>query len=136
MGKLSSQVQLFQFYEFTRQPVGFGEASSWPSISTVPDLLTEFPTRLIPGIVYLGLNKSRNIVNTCCTVELHHYITFHLPRHTSFPYPHALLSTTHSMFLFIAHFGLLPYRSFGAALLWWHWVPPSTVVNSASPFWR
>jgi len=124
MGKLPSQVQHSQFYEFTRQPVGFGEASSWPSISTVPDLLTEFPTRLIPGIVYLGLNKSRNVVTTCCTVELHHYITFHLPRHTSFPNP---LATT-----FYNTLHVFAYRSYWTAPLQKLWGSSPLVALGAS----
>ena len=58
----------------------------------------------------------------------------HVP---SFPHPYqSPLSPLHPILTFSFSVGLCPYKSFGAALLQWHWVLSSTAVNSASPFWR
>jgi len=61
-----------------------------------------------------------------------------LPHHFHPPRPHPPVTTLPMPFcsFVFAQLGLVPYRSFGAALLQWHWVPSSKAVNSTSPFWR
>jgi hypothetical protein len=46
------------------------------------------------------------------------------------------LPPLHPILTFSFSVRLCSYKSFGAALLQWHWVLSSTAVNSASPFWR
>ena len=57
------------------------------------------------------------------------HTTFHIPRSVTSPSPSfTTFSTTLCVFL-VALLGLLSYRSFGAALFLWRWVPLSTAVN-------
>ena len=46
------------------------------------------------------------------------------------------LPPLHPILTFSFSVRLCPYKSFGAALLQWHWVLSSSAVNSASPCWR